>query len=190
MVLTRGQQAGDPSPANPDRYPISTGNPIVASTSDDASDITVSASGDAHGSARKPMHGSQSGRLASTLTSTHQLGAQARLSVSNTEHQVTPAGGYNGSPMSMDPHTPDSDIVSPTRYDIQGPGTLEPTTCLVRVTHTTSGIQMTANTSAPQVPPTLRPSFFGNYGSKIGLYQPNFHRETTNLFGLPEARPS
>ncbi len=82
MVLTQGQQAGDPSPANQDRYPISTGNPMVALTSNDASGITVSASGDASGSARKPVHGSQSRRLASTLTSTHQLGAQARLSAS------------------------------------------------------------------------------------------------------------
>ncbi len=62
MVLIRGQQAGDSSSADNDRYPITTGNPMVAHTSNDASGITVSASGDALGSARKPtVHGSQSG---------------------------------------------------------------------------------------------------------------------------------
>ncbi len=122
---------------------------MVAPTSNDVSGITVCASGDAHGSARKPVHGSQSGRLAGTLTSTHQLGAPARLSVSTNEHQVAPANGYSGSPISSGPHTPDNDSASQTCYDTQGPSTLEPTTCLVCVTHTASGIQTNANTLAP-----------------------------------------
>ncbi len=40
-----------------------------------------------------------------------------------------------------------------------------------------------ANSTAPQVPPTLRPIFFGNYISEAGLSQPY-------LLGLPESRPS
>ncbi len=175
MVLTRDQQAGDSSSADNDRYPISTGNPMVAPPSNGASGMTVSASGDALGSARNPCTGAKSGRLASTLASTYQLGAPARLSASTNEHQMAPANGYSGSLMSSGPHTPDSDSASPTRHDTQGPGTLKPTKCLVRVMHTASGIQTNGNTSAPQVPPALRPSFFGNYGSEIGLYQPNSH---------------
>ena len=124
MVLTRGQQVGDSSSADNDRYPISTGNPMVTHTSNDASGITVSASGDALGSARKPVHGCQSGRLASTLTSTHQLGAHARLSTKTNEHQIAPATRYNSSPISSGLHTSDNDRVSPTRFDTQGPSTL------------------------------------------------------------------
>ena len=190
MVLTRGQQAGDPSPAEQDRYPISTGNPRAAPTNNDASGITVSASGDAHGSARKPVHRSQSGRLASNLTSTHQLGAQSRLSASTNGHQTAPANGYSGSPVSSGPHTPDSDSASPTRYDIMGPSMLEPTSCMVYTTHAASGIQTIASTMAPQVPPALRTIYFGNYSSEARLSQPYFRRDITNLFGLPEPRPS
>ncbi len=163
---------------------------MVAPTSSDASGITISASGDAHGSARKPVCGSQSGRLATTLTSTHNLGAQARLSASTNEHQVAPTNGYSGSPASSGPHTPDSDSASPTRYAAQGPSTLEPTTCLVSTMHAASGIQTNASTMAPEVPPALRPMYFGNYSSEAGLSQPYFRREITNLFGLPEPRPS
>ncbi len=137
MVLTRGQQAGDPSQADQDRYPISTGNPRAAPTNNDASGITVSATGDAHGSARKPVHGSQSGQLASTLTSTYQLGAQARLSVSTIGHQTAPANSYSSSPASSGLHTPDSDSASPIRHDTQGPSTFEPTRCTVYTTHAT-----------------------------------------------------
>ncbi len=190
MVLTRGQQAGDPSPADHDRYPISRGNPRAAPTNNDASGITVSASGDANGSARKPVHGSQSGRLASTLTSTYQLGAPARLSASTNGHQTAPANGYNGSPVSSGPHTPERDSASPTHYDIQGPSMLEPTPCTVYTTHAASGIQMNASTMAPQVPPALRLIYFGNYSSEAELSQPYFRRDITNLFGLPEPRPS
>ncbi len=190
MVLTRGQQAGDPSPAEQDRYPISTGNPRAAPTSNDASGTTVSASGDATGSARKPVHGSQSGRLASNLTSTHQLGAQARLSTSTTEHQTAPANGYTGSPASSGPHTPDSDSASLTRYDLQGPNALEPTSCTVYTTHAASGIHTNASTTEPQVPPALQPTYFGNYSSEAELSQPYFRRDITNLFGLPEPRLS
>ncbi len=125
MVLPRGEQAGDPSPAEQDRYPISTGNPRAAPTNNDASGITVSASGDAHISAWKPVHGSQSGRLASTLTSTYQLGTQVRLSASTNGYQTAPANGYSGSPVSSGPNTPDSDSASPTRYDAQGPPNVE-----------------------------------------------------------------
>ncbi len=166
MVLTRGQLAGDSSSADSVQYPISTGNPMVAHTSNDAPGITVSTSGDALGSARKPVHGSQSGRLASTLTSTNQLGAHARLSMSTDEHQIAPATRYDGGPISSGPHTPDSDGASPTCFNTQGPSTLQPSTCLVHVTHTASGIQTNANTSAPQVPPALGPTFFGNYSSE------------------------
>ncbi len=190
MVLTRSQQAGDPSPANPDRYPISTGNLMVAPTSNDASGITISASGDAHGSARKPVHRSQSGRLASNLTSTHQLGAQARLSASTNGHQTAPANGYSGSIVSSGPHTPDSDSASPTHYDTQGPSTLEPTSCVVYTTHAASGIHTNVSTMAPHVPPALWPIYFGNYSSEAGLSQPYFRRDITNLFGLPEPRLS
>ncbi len=190
MVLTRGQQAGDPSPAEQDRYPISTSNPRAAPTNDDASGITVSASGDAQGSARKPVHGSQSGRLASTLTSTYQLGAQARLSASTNGHQTAPTNGYSGSPVSSGPHTPDSDSASPNRYDLQGQSILEPTSCTVYTTHAASGIHTNASTMAPQVPPALRPMYFGNYASEAGLSQPYFRRDITNLFGLPEPRHS
>ncbi len=190
MVLTRGQQAGDPSPANTEHYPISTGNPMVAPTSDDASGIAVSASGDAHGSARKPMHGSQCGRLASTLTSTHQLGAQAHLSVSTNERQVAPTNGYSGSPTSSGPHTPDSDSASLNRYDAQGPSTLKPTRCVVCTTHAASSIQTNASITAPQVPPALWLIYLGNYNSEAGVSQPYFRREIPNLFGLPEPRPS
>ncbi len=190
MVLTRGQQARDPSPAEQDRYPISTDNPRAAPTNNDASGITVSASGDAPGSVRKPVHGNQSGRLASTLTSTYQLGAQARLSASTNGHQNAPANGNTASPASSCPHTPDSDSASPTRYDTQGRSTLEPTHCTVYTTHATSGIQTNASTMAPQVPPALWPIYFGNYGSEAGLSQPYFRRDITNLFGLPEPWPS
>ncbi len=190
MVLTRGQQTGDPSPSKQDRYPISTGNLSAALTNKDVSGITVSASGDAHGSARKPVHRSQSGQLASTLTSTHQLGARDHLSASTNGHQTAPANGYSGSPASSGPHTPDSDSASPTHYDTQGPSTLEPTRCTVYTTHAASGIQTNASTTAPQVPPTLHPIYFGNYSSKAGLSQPYFRRDITNLFGLPEPRPS
>ncbi len=151
MVLTRGQQAGDPSPANPDRYPISTGNPMVAPTSNNASGITASASGDAHGSAWKPVHGSQSGRLASTLTSTHQLGAQARLSASTNRHQTAPANGYSSSPVSSGPHTPDSDSASATRYDTQGPRAREPLEVQREPIMVTR--QLPDTTGAPQVRP-------------------------------------
>ncbi len=112
---------------------------MVAPTSNDASGITVSASGGAQGSARKPVHGSQSGRLASTLTSTYQLGAQALLSASTNGHQTAPANGYSGSPASSGPHTPDSDSASPNCYDVQGPSTLEPTSCTVYTTHAAPG---------------------------------------------------
>ena len=190
MFLTRGQQAGDPSPAEQDRYPISTGNSRAAPTNNDASGITVSASGDAQGSARKPVHGSQSGRLASTLASTHQLGAQARLSASTTEHQTAPTDGYRGSPVSSGPHTPSSDSASPSLHDLPGPSILEPTRCTVYTTHAASGIQTNANTMAPQVPPSLRPMYSGNYSSEAGLSQPYFRRDITNLFGLPEPRLS
>ncbi len=43
--------------------------------------------------------------------------------------------------------------------------------CLVCVTYTALGIQTNANTLAPQVPPALRPMFFGNYNSEAGLSQ-------------------
>ena len=190
MVLTRGHEAGDPSPADQDRYLISTGNPRAALTSNDASGITVSASGDAHGSARKPVHRSQSGRLDSTLTSTYQLGAQARLSASTNGHQTAPANGYSGSPVSSGPHTPDSDSASPTRYDIQGPSMLEPTRCTVYTTHAASGIQTNASTMAPQMPPALWLIYFGNDTSEAGLSQPYFRRDITSLFGLLEPTPS
>ncbi len=153
MVLTRGQQAGDPSPADRDHYPISTGNPMVAPPATDASGINVSASGDALGFARKPVHRSQSGQLASTLTSTYQLGAQARLSASTNGHQTAPANGYNGSPTSSGSHTPNGDSASPSHYDTLVPSTLEPTRCTVYTTHAASGIQTNASTTAPQVPP-------------------------------------
>ncbi len=190
MVLTRGQQAGDSSSADHDRYPISTGNPMVALTSNDASGITVSASGDANGSAQKPVHGSQSGRLASMLTSANQSGPQACLSTSPNERQIALGPHYNGSPTSSDPHTPDSDSAGPTRFDNQGPSMLEPSDCLVYTTHAASGIQTNASTMAPQVPPAIRPTFFGNYSPEAGVCQPNFRREITNHFGLPEPRPS
>ncbi len=190
MFLTRGQQAGDPSPAEQDRYPISTGNSRAAPTNNDASGITVSASGDAQGSARKPLHESQSGRLASTLTNTCQPGAQACLPASTNGHQTAPANGYTGSPASSGPHTPDSDSASPTRYDIQGPSMLEPTSCTIYTTHAASSIHTNASTMAPQVPPALRPIYLGNYSSEVGLSQPYFRRDITNLFGLPEPRPS
>ncbi len=190
MVLTRGQQAGDPSPADPDRFLISTGNPRAAPTTNDASGISVSASGDAHGSARKPVHGSLSGQLASTLASTYQLGAQARLSASTTEHQTAPANGYSGSPVSSGPHTPSSDNASPFLHDLLGPSTLEPTRCTVYTTHAASGIQTNANTIAPQVPPSLWSMYAGNYSSEAGLSQPYFRRDITNLFGLPAPRLS
>ncbi len=56
MVLTHGQHAGDPSSAKTDRFPISTGNPVVALTYNNAYGITITASGDALNSGRKP-HG-------------------------------------------------------------------------------------------------------------------------------------
>ncbi len=61
---------------------------------------------------------------------------------------------------------------------------------MVYTTHTASGIQTNASTTAPQVPPALRPMYFGNYSSEAGLSQPYFRRDITNLFGLPEPRPS
>ena len=133
------------------------------------------ASGDAPGSARKPVHGSQSGRLTSTLTSTYQLGAQARLSASTNGHQTAPTNGYSGSPVSSGPHTPDSESASRTRYDLQGPSTLEPTSCTVYTTHAASSIHMNASTMAPQMPPALRPIYFDNYASEAGtLLNPIF----------------
>ncbi len=136
----------------------------------DASDITVSASGDALGSAWKPpVHGSQSGRLASTLTSTNQLRTHARFPTSTIEHQIAPTTHYDSSLISRGPHTPDSDSAGPTHCDSQGLSRLEPSSCLVRVTHSTMGIQTNANTLAPQVPPGLRPTLFGSYSSEAGL---------------------
>ncbi len=62
MVLTRGQQAGDPSSVDTDRFLITSGDPVVAHADNDVSGITVSASGDALGSAWKhSVPGSQSG---------------------------------------------------------------------------------------------------------------------------------
>ena len=51
---------------------------------------------------------------------------------------------------------------------------LKPSSCLVRVTHSAMGIQMNVNTTAPQVPPALRQTFFGNYSSEAGLSQTLF----------------
>ncbi len=190
MVLTRGQQAGDPSPADPERFQASTGNPRAAPSTNGASGTSVSASGDAHGSARKPVHGSLSGQLASQPASTYQLGAQARLSASTTEYQTAPADSYHGSPVSSGPHTPSGDSASPSLHDHSGPSILEPTRCTIYTTHAASGIQTNANTMAPLVPPTLRPLYAGNYSSEAGLSQPYFRRDITNLFGLPEPRLS
>ncbi len=67
---------------------------------------------------------------------------------------------------------------------------LEPSSCLVRLTHAASGIQINANTKAPQMPPPLWSTFFGNYSSAAELSQPYFRRKITNLFELPEPRPS
>ncbi len=76
MVLTRGQQAGDLSSADADRFPMFSVNPVVALTDNDASGITVTASGDALNSGRKSsVSGSQSCRLASALVGTNPLGA-------------------------------------------------------------------------------------------------------------------
>ena len=51
--------------------------------------------------------------------------------------------------------------------------------------HMASSIQTNSNTLAPQVPPTLRPTFSGNYSSEAGLSQRYFRREITKLFGCP-----
>ncbi len=106
------------------------------------------------------------------------------------EHQLAPTTRYDSSQASSGLHTSDSDSAGLTHFSSQGPSMLEPSSCLVQVTHAASGIQTNANTMAPQVPPALRPTFFGNYSSEAGLSQPYFRWEVTNLFGLPKPRPS
>ncbi len=73
---------------------------------------------------------------------------------------------------------------------LQCPSTLELTSCKVYTTHAASGIHTNASTMEPQLPPALRPIYFCNYSSEAGLSQPYFRRDITNLFGLPEPRPS
>ncbi len=104
------------------------------------------------------MHGSQSCRLASALAlaRTNESGSHARFSMRTYEHQVAPNARYDSNRTSSGPHTPDSDSAAPTRFNSQGPSTLKPSSCLVRITHTATGIQINANTTSPQVPPALR----------------------------------